>query len=239
MILILLLVCISLFNASGFGVEAFSVHHHLLRHHKRSNTLSSVHHFHKVFQITTLASKKDGDERAYDNFGLLLPIAEKLDSVSGDWALSYADLTPETPKTPAGIAFLSTNFCYVLSGIILAMKGDFIFGGFTELAGAVSFWYHYSQLEYGQNRSEVRLTLLIDYLSALTAIVIGLFYITQMGLSEIPFNAILSSGIAVGCLSLCWVWEYGVPYLFWHSLWHIFSAYTGFLIGESHIALNF
>jgi hypothetical protein len=188
----------------------------------------------KSFQ-KDIEDKLSYEERTYDNMGPLMPLAEKLDAISGDWALSYADLSPATPKTPAGVAFLATNACYACAGLALGINGDFLLGGLTEIAGIVSFWYHYSQLEFGKDRSEVRLALLTDYITAGSALITGGAYMAQMGITGVPIDALITGAVAIVCLSLCWVWEFGYPYLFWHSLWHIFSAYTGFLVGQAHL----
>ena len=120
------------------------------------------------------------EERSYNTFGILTPIAKTIDDLSGDWALSYADLSPSTPRTIEGRAFLATNVGYALAGIVLALKGDWFFAGLTELAGIVSFWYHYSQLEFGKDREEVRLALLTDYFTAGSALLTGGFYMIDM-----------------------------------------------------------
>lgn len=182
--------------------------------------------------------EKFKEERSYNTFGILSPIAKTLDEVSGDWALSYADLRPATPRTIEGQAFLATNVGYAAAGLILGVQGDWFFAFLTELAGIVSFWYHYSQLEFGQNREEVRLALLTDYFTAGAALITGGFYMAEMGISGVPLDALITGAAAVVCLSLCWVWEFGYPYLFWHSLWHILSAYTGFLVGQAHIGIR-
>jgi hypothetical protein len=174
-------------------------------------------------------------DRSYDNMGPLSTIAEKLDDVTGDWALSYADLSPTTPKTPVGVAFLATNACYAFAGLALGIRGDFVLGGLTEIAGAVSFWYHYSQLEFGKDRSEVRLALLVDYFTAGSALITGGAYMSQIGITAVPIEALAVGGLSIVCLGLCWVWEFGYPYLFWHSLWHILSALTGYLVGQAHL----
>lgn len=179
--------------------------------------------------------EKFTQDRTYDDFGLLTPIAESLDGISGDWALSYADLSPSTPRTIEGQVFLATNVGYAIAGIILGTQGDWFFAGLTELAGIVSFWYHYIQLEYGKDRSEVRLALLTDYFTAGAALLTGGYYMADMGISAVPFEALISGAVAIICLSLCWVWEFGIPYIFWHSLWHLGSAYTGYLIGQAHV----
>jgi len=182
--------------------------------------------------------EKFTEDRSYNNFGLLTPIAESLDSLSGDWALSYADLSPSTPRTIEGQAFLATNVAYAVAGIILGSQGDWLFAGLTELAGAVSFYYHFIQLEFGKDRTEVRLALLTDYFTAGAALLTGGYYMADMGISAVPFTAVISGGAAIVCLSLCWVWEFGYPYLFWHSLWHLGSAYTGYLIGQAHLGIE-
>merc|ERR1740124_429896 len=183
-------------------------------------------------------SRNDEDNeinRTYDNLGPLMPLAKKLDEVSGEWALSYADLSPATPKTPAGVAFLATNICYAGAGLALGLQGEYLLGILTEIAGIVSFWYHYSQLELGQDRSEVRLALLTDYITASAALLTGGFYIAQMDISILPLEIVGFSIASVLSLALCWVWEFGYPYLILHSLWHILSAYTGYLVGQAHL----
>ncbi len=179
--------------------------------------------------------KKFLHDRTYDNMGLLQPIAEKLDEVTGDWALSYADLSPATPKTPAGISFLLTNVAYAFAGIVLISKGDFFYGGLVEIAGVVSFWYHFSQLEFGKDRSEVRLALLTDYFTAGSALITGGIYMVQLGIASVPVDVLITGATSVVALSLCWVWEFGYPYIILHSIWHLLSAYTGYLVGQAHI----
>lgn len=217
-------------------------------------TISSLHHdiSHSIFpsmvkhtlpsDLTLFQSPSDehsevesAKTRSYNSMGLLSSFGAKLDELSGDWALSYADLSPATPQTPVGISFLATNVGYALVGLSLAQRGDLVFGTLTEIAGIVSFWYHYSQLEYGIEREEVRLALLTDYFTALTAIITGGIYIGQIGLANLPTDIFVSAGISLVCLALCWVWEFGYPYIFLHSLWHLGSAYTGYLVGNAHL----
>ena len=151
--------------------------------------------------------EKFKQDREYDGFGILTPIAQTIDEFSGDWALSYADLSPSTPRTIEGQVFLATNVAYAVAGLILGYQGDWVFAGLTELAGVVSFWYHFIQLEFGKDRAEVRLALLTDYFTAGVALITGGYYMADMGISAVPFSALLSGGGAIVCLSLCWVWE--------------------------------
>ncbi len=176
---------------------------------------------HRRYHTKIFADNEDAKKRAsfqrdigeklsldrYEDFGPLTPIAETIDGLTGEWALSYADLSPETPQTIAGRAFLAINACYVVAGIILAINGDWFFGGLTELAGVASFWYHYSQLEFGKDRTEVRLALLVDYFTATAALITGGFYVVNMGINVVPFDALVSGGGGIVALSLCWVWE--------------------------------
>jgi hypothetical protein len=84
--------------------------------------------------------------------------------------------------------------------------------------------------------SSVRLALLVDYICACTAIFVGLVYLAtdhQMP----PVEGIVSGAAGIGCLLLCWVWEYGLPYIVLHSFWHLFSAYTAFIVGNTHLGL--
>jgi len=75
-------------------------------------------------------------------------------------------LSPQTPSTFAGASFLLTNVCYAVAGLMLTVNGDVVFGAMTEIAGVVSFIYHYLQLDLGKDRNEVRLALVIDYITA-------------------------------------------------------------------------
>jgi len=168
------------------------------------------------------------------SFGPLLPLAEAVDAATGGWGLSYADLAPATPRTPVGRAFLATNFFYLASGLWLGLHGDWFYGGLTELAGIVSFAYHYAQLDLGKNRSEVRLALLLDYLCAGAALLTGGAYLLQVGFASVSAATLASAAAAIACLGLCWVWEFGYPYIALHSLWHAASAYTGYLVGQEH-----
>jgi hypothetical protein len=169
----------------------------------------------------------------------LTPFARLIDDVTGGWALSYADLSPETESTPVGQAFLATNIGYAVVGVLLSINGDLFLGGLTEVASIASFIYHYTQLQASMDPmkdSSVRLALMIDYICACTAILVGLVYLATA--HELPpVEGIVSGTAGIGCLLLCWVWEFGLPYIVLHSFWHLFSAYTAFIVGNAHIGL--
>jgi hypothetical protein len=194
---------------------------------------------------------------SYSSFSLFDPIASKttevleaviinpaqgvLDNATDGWALSYADLSPDNAQTLAGQTFLASNMAYVVAGALLTITGDFWFGFCTELAAVASFNYHYQQLMNSGSTSSktVRLALLVDYLFAMVSILTGLVYIlTSPSTAGLPIYAVSIGAIACVCLGLSWVWEYGKPYMFWHSLWHLFSAYAGYVIGSEHFRTN-
>jgi len=214
--------------------------------------------------ITDASSKKDGEPSSSAEttkqqqlpFGLsvetiavaeqvlmdsVAPVQETLDALTGDWALSYADLSPDTPRTLTGQAFLATNAAYLIAGIyILVVSGDLWFGFWTDMAAIASFNYHYNQLLVAGTdgkANSVRLALTLDYTAAAISILTAGSYL----LSDIsshahafPVVAVAVSAVGLVCLYLSWVWEYGRPYMFWHSLWHLCSAYSGYLIGTLH-----
>lgn len=162
------------------------------------------------------------------------PVQDILDQYTSGWALSYADLSPDSPKTLPGQAFLATNLAYGIAGVLLTMQGNAFFGLLTDLTAIASFNYHYCQLEASGNGKapNVRLALLLDYVLAFTSIFVALYYVT---ISEsLPLPALESAGIGLFFLGLCWVYETGRPYMIFHSLWHLFSAWSGYLIGTHY-----
>jgi hypothetical protein len=164
---------------------------------------------------------------------ILLPLARALDESTDGWALEYADLSPDTPTTPAGIGFLATNLAYTTCGLLLVLKGNVLLGILTELASVASFAYHFCQLKLGKNQPLVRVALLVDYVVAAATLLAALVYIIQVGIQNVPLEGIIASILAVVFLFLSWVWEEGIPYVINHGLWHLFGAYGGFIIGQS------
>ncbi|MGK3740360.1 MAG: hypothetical protein ACI90V_007210 [Bacillariaceae sp.] len=168
------------------------------------------------------------------------PAANFLDDVSGGWALSYADLTPNSERTIPGQVFLATNVAYTIVGIILALRGEVLLGFLTDLCSFASFAYHYTQLQqpYGRTQdSTVKLALLLDYFLAITSILIGISYML-VDQTLPPIEGIATSILGISCLLMCWVWEKGLPYIIWHGLWHLFSAASAYYIGTSHAMMS-
>jgi len=52
---------------------------------------------------------------------VLIPLAKVLDDLTGGWALTYADLAPETPASPVVLGFLVTNLAYTICWYPVAM----------------------------------------------------------------------------------------------------------------------
>ena len=168
--------------------------------------------------------------------GFLLSLAQVLESLTNGWALQYADLSPETEKTPVGQGFLATNVAYTLCGLLLVQNGNALLGVLTELASVASFAYHFSQLKLGKNQPLVRVALLVDYVVAAATLLAALVYIVQVGIFNVPLEGIVASVLAVVFLFLSWVWEEGLPYVINHGMWHLLGAYAGFMIGQAHYA---
>jgi len=206
-----------------------------------------------VFGPLRMASEnnKDGDndflqqQKAQKNFAkiqgdlmaLVSPASDFLDNVSGGWALSYADLTPNSERTLLCQVFLATNIAYTVVGLYLSLQGEVILGTFTEICSIASFGYHYAQLQqpYGRTQdSTVRLALLVDYVLAITSILIGLFYLIFDHAVPSP-EGIAIAILGILCLLSCWVWEQGLPYIILHGLWHLCSAASAYYIGIAHV----
>jgi hypothetical protein len=167
---------------------------------------------------------------------VLDPLSQTVDDATNGWALNYADLSPESESTPLGVAFLATNIAYAMAGLYLTVQGDVLLGTMLEVVSVASFTYHYTQLQAAQNLSNrtVRTALLIDYIFALSSIVLGLVYVV-MDQQLPPMEGLISGVISFGFLFACWSWEQGIPYIVLHSLWHFASAYTGYIVGTSHL----
>jgi len=168
---------------------------------------------------------------------ILTPAATLLDEATDGWALYYADLSPESETTAVGQAFLATNIAYAVVGVLLSLHGEPVLGLLTECASVASFIYHYTQLQAGVNRTEdstVRTALMVDYVFAVSSILLAAGYLV-MDHQLPPLEGIVSGGVGLGCLFACWIWEQGLPYIVLHSLWHLFSAYCGYVVGTTHI----
>lgn len=165
--------------------------------------------------------------------GLLAPLAKIIDVRTGGWGLSYADTSPYTDKTVVGLLFLSTNFFFVWAGINLFYANNLGLSVSIEVAGLASFYYHWCQIHYGPKRDEVRLSLLIDYITAFVTInltfldlillILRIFLGADQDFSS-SAEPILFGVLGIFCLFGSWIFEYGLPYIVLHGFWHIFSA---------------
>jgi hypothetical protein len=166
---------------------------------------------------------------------MLMPFAVMLDEATDGWALTYADLTPETESTPLGVAFLATNMAYTIVGLLLSLNGDVLLGTLTELASVASFAYHFGQLNLGPDQPPVRVALMLDYIVAGCTCLTGLLYVLTSDPSLFTTDAVVCLFLSVLFLNLSWVWEKGWPYILNHGLWHLFGAYAGYQIGQVHM----
>jgi hypothetical protein len=172
--------------------------------------------------------------------------------LADEWLLAHPDLNPETPATPLGQGFLSTNIAYLASGTVLRADGDMLLGSMSLVSGFVSFWYHYEQLQSSakspDSDSSVRIALLTDYASALTTSILCLIYVSDLEFSSIPIEAFFSCGLAFVFFFAGWFPSFGflttirpkwagdgASYIFLHSIWHVLSAATFYYIGEAHV----
>lgn len=177
------------------------------------------------------------------NFGLAQltsltqPAQQILDGATSGWALSYANLSPDTEKSVPGVGFLATNMAYALAGLVLTLQGDLWFGLLTDVTAIASFNYHYNQLQVQGEMGApvVRLALLVDYAFAALSILTASVYLFSS--PSFPLEGLEYGAVSLVCLGLCWVYEEGRTYMILHGLWHLFSAYAGYLIGAAHLGL--
>ena len=166
---------------------------------------------------------------------VIMPAADALDEATGGWALSYADLHPENTSTPVGQAFLASNIAYAAAGTALSLQGDLFLGLLIELVSIASFAYHYTQLDKESKTDTVRLALFIDYVMAFTSIFVGLGYMLMDGQLP-PIDGVISAAVGMSFFLLgLTVCAEGMAYVVVHSLWHVFSAYCAYIIGNSHL----
>lgn len=166
---------------------------------------------------------------------VIMPAADALDEATGGWALSYADLHPENQSTPVGQAFLASNIAYAAAGTALSMQGDLFLGLLVELVSVASFAYHYTQLDKSSKTDTVRFALFIDYVMAFTSIFVGLGYMLMDGHLP-PIDGVISAALGMSFFFLgLTVCADGMAYVVVHSLWHVFSAYCAYVIGNSHL----
>jgi hypothetical protein len=161
----------------------------------------------------------------------LSTFAQVIDERTGGWGLGYADTAPFSDKTLVGILFLATNICYFWAGTNLFANNNYLLSATIEVAGFVSLYYHWSQIHFGPNRDEVRYALLIDYITAFAAInftfldlLLLLFQVSTNSACDFPLPSVALGIAGVACLLGSWAFEFGLPYIVLHGLWHVFSS---------------
>ena len=164
---------------------------------------------------------------------------------SGQGLFAYADTNPVTTFSLEGILFLATNIPFVVAAQILRSSGSAGEGDLTlatlapalDLSAVLSFLYHYAQLHFGPNRSEVKRFLLFDYVSAFfTCCIVTLevfpfiLNFSEHHQASLRVEPLLCGLLSVGALLQSWRFDKGRQYLLYHGLWHVGSAYTCFLL---------
>ena len=153
----------------------------------------------------------------------------------------YADLSEIKSVSWESILFLLTNIPFALAAQMIrgthpADLSLLSLASSLDISCVFSILYHSAQLYYGPDRKEVRRFLALDYISAFfTCTLVTLeifpffmqFYNAGLSVAAAP---IFTGVVGLGCLWLCWYQEYGKSYLFWHGMWHVFSAYTAVLL---------
>lgn len=144
------------------------------------------------------------------------------------WLFSYADLAPYSTSSIEGLVFLATNLFYSYVGIVLFQNNQSFYSLVIEIAGVVSMYYHWCQLNYGPNNQQVIKALILDYFIACSTIILITYYAFQFYsiTTIVPFSCISLALVALSSLGLSWKYEYGLPYMMYHGLWHILSAYA-------------
>ncbi len=211
-----------------------SMGHHggiLLRHGATLHALPSCSRRASVSLCTqeTERGNADGHGVLETLYSVLRPSMDRLDSITGGFAMTFTDTAPWGPMTPPGAAFLSTNIWYSLAGGAVLQTGNVVLGLILEAAAAASFWYHYEQLLCGERRAsaaDVQLALLVDYVFAFAGMGMGAAGTLQLFLdtAELPAQLLSLQAFALGCILLSWARDESRWYLWWHSLWHIVSA---------------
>lgn len=160
-------------------------------------------------------------------------VTNKLQSSRYRWLLQYADLRPYSDKNALGILFLLTNVFYEYVGQFILTSAKYspdqwLYSGTLQVAGIVSSYYHWAQLHYGPDRDVVYRALLVDYVVASFTIVLFSFRLLQLYASTgvLPVVSLALGGLAVISLLLSWKYEFQLPYIVFHGLWHVLSAFS-------------
>lgn len=171
-----------------------------------------------------------GPVRDYTSLGPFKSLAKSVDSTTNNFFLYYADLSPYDEKHWIGLAFLLTNVIYLFSGYLFFVANQNLVGLIVEIAGICSINYHYNQLKFKpgslSNEKIVQFSLFVDYCAAITAIITSFYTLEQYSVSSnsIPWEVVELTLLGFFSLALSWKWEFGLPYIFFHGLWHIFSS---------------
>ena len=150
--------------------------------------------------------------------------------------MSYSSLIPGTDLTPSGRVFLATNLIYFIAGGVLSTAGGNTgLGCLCELAGTFSVWYHWAQSRYGNTEpAEVRLALIFDYAAAIPACGWGVWYIQELGLDNVPPEAVPLAVVGVASFLYGWLDMDPRRYMIAHGLWHLCGGGLAISIAKAY-----
>ena len=232
--LLLLLLLLLLSPSSSFRTHLIKFQNIQL-HNKHNNIWSKSTRLHLKPSENDLLPKSVRD---YSNLGPFENVAKLVDNVTNNFFLYYADLSPYNEKDLVGVAFLLTNAIYLYSGYLFFIANQNIVGLIIDIAGLCSINYHYKQLKYKpgniSNEKIVQFSLFVDYCAAITAILTSFYTLEQYWATtnSFPLEVIELSLVGFFFLTLSWKWEFGLPYIFFHGLWHIFTSFGAVKMAE-------
>lgn len=193
--------------------------------------------------------EEEEDDAMADEISLFMSSLSSLDGFLEErksFLFSYADLTKirdETALQPIGWFFLATNVAYILSGLLVSLSSEtnVVAAASIQLAGLLSFTYHFLQIRLGPNRIEVRRSLLVDYAGAFSAGILCSLDALSF-LMNVPVDFVTQTGgvlvlalVSLAALvrsALYYDEDQCLEYVFWHSLWHFLSALTAYYVAS-------
>ena len=157
---------------------------------------------------------------------------EEIDKVLDGSVLGYADTTPFNVTEPIGALFLLTNVVYAWASLAMWQQGgNPVQALVIDAAGLLSINYHWNQLVKGPNNNDVRIALILDYFGAFLAIFLILEETVYQSITaQVPVTAIFCGVLGLFNLVLSWVFANGAQYIFFHSLWHLFSGVASYVL---------
>ena len=159
-----------------------------------------------------------------------------------NWAFTYANTEPYDLNSPEAVAFLATNFGFLLSATI--WRQWVAIHSWVQCASLLAQhrgWYHYTQVRVGGNRqSAVQLALALDYSLASPTLALATTYATDLG-NALPPSVVLWAAAAFVCLFYgcrhSVMYEQPRTFMVVHGAWHLCLQVAGQQLVETHMAI--